>query len=555
MTVTNNAGASVTGGQLGIFAFGGGSSVFNAGTISGGTAAIQFGGSGNTLTLGPGSVISGSVFGTGSDTFQLGGTGAATFDVSQIGPAAQYQGFGTFNKIGSSVWTLIGTSTFVGPVNVNAGTLLVNGNMSSASITTVNAGGTLGGNGTVGNTSINGGTLAPGSPAGSAFGPLAVHGNLSFAAASIYMIQIWSMNAGLTNVSGTATLAGTVQVTSPTNSFRFNSPYTILTSAGLGGSQFNALTTPNGIAGSLVYSGDNVLLNLTSGLSRLPGLNINQHNVASALDAAFNAPGTQTGPIGAIFLGKIPQNLTQASGEIATGSQQTTFDAMTQFMGLMTDPFTAGRGFVGPSAPAFAEGDDAFDAYAATGRMRNGSERDAYGMTTKAAPSAPFEARWNIWAAGFGGSQTTDGNAALGSNTATSRIGGVAAGADYWLSPRTVAGFALAGGGTNFSIANGLGGGRSDLFQAGAFIRHTVGSAYIIAAAAYGWQDITTDRTVTISGLDQLRAEFNANAFSGRVEGGYRFVSPWMGGIGITPYAAGQFTTFDLPAYRYSCFL
>jgi outer membrane autotransporter protein len=49
--------------------------------------------------------------------------------------------------------------------------------------------------------------------------------------------------------------------------------------------------------------------------------------------------------------------------------------------------------------------------------------------------------------------------------------------------------------------------------------------------------------------MDQLRAEFNANTWSGRVEGGYRFVSPWMGGIGITPYAAGQFTTFDLPAY------
>ena len=51
---------------------------------------------------------------------------------------------------------------------------------------------------------------------------------------------------------------------------------------------------------------------------------------------------------------------------------------------------------------------------------------------------------------------------------------------------------------------------------------------------------------------DQLRAEFNANAFSGRVEGGYRFVAPWVGGIGITPYAAAQFTTFDLPAYAES---
>jgi uncharacterized protein with beta-barrel porin domain len=121
-------------------------------------------------------------------------------------------------------------------------------------------------------------------------------------------------------------------------------------------------------------------------------------------------------------------------------------------------------------------------------------------------------------------------------------------GADYRFSPFTLAGFALAGGGTNFNVANGLGSGRSDLFQAGAFIRHTVGPAYLSGALAYGWQDITTDRTLAIAGVDHLRAQFNANALSGRVEGGYRFVSPWVG-MGIAPYAAGQFTTFDLPAY------
>jgi uncharacterized protein with beta-barrel porin domain len=169
-------------------------------------------------------------------------------------------------------------------------------------------------------------------------------------------------------------------------------------------------------------------------------------------------------------------------------------------------------------------------------------------MFTKAAPAVSFEQRWSVWAAGYGGSQTTDGNAALGSNTATSRLAGTAVGADYRFSPFTIAGFALAGGGTSFSV-NNLGGGRSDLFQAGAFIRHTVGPAYLTAALAYGWQDITTDRTVTVAGIDRLRAQFNANAWSGRVEGGYRFVSPWVAGIGITPYAAGQFTTFDLPAY------
>jgi uncharacterized protein with beta-barrel porin domain len=154
-----------------------------------------------------------------------------------------------------------------------------------------------------------------------------------------------------------------------------------------------------------------------------------------------------------------------------------------------------------------------------------------------------------VWAAGFGGSQTTDGNAAAGSNNTASSIAGTAVGADYLFSPNTIAGFALAGGGTSFSVANNLGSGRSDLFQAGAYIRHWNGPAYVSATLAYGWQDITTNRTVTVAGFDQLRAQFNANAFSGRLEGGYRFVMPWTGGVGITPYAAGQFVTFDLPTY------
>jgi len=121
-------------------------------------------------------------------------------------------------------------------------------------------------------------------------------------------------------------------------------------------------------------------------------------------------------------------------------------------------------------------------------------------------------------------------------------------GADYRVSPHTVAGFALAGGGTSFGVT-GYGSGRSDLFQAAAYLHHTAGPAYLSAALAYGWQDITTDRTVTIAGVDRLRGAFKANAYSGRVEGGYRFVVPGTGDFGVTPYAAAQATTFDLPAY------
>jgi uncharacterized protein with beta-barrel porin domain len=221
---------------------------------------------------------------------------------------------------------------------------------------------------------------------------------------------------------------------------------------------------------------------------------------------------------------------------------------MNLFMSTMLDPSNRGTTSTpGSGANGYAAEGDA-SAYAADGRKRTAAERDAYAMFTKAPPQN-FEARWSVWAAGFGGSQTTDGNAAVGSNGSTSHIAGTAVGADYLFSPNTIAGFALAGGGTSYTVGNGLGSGRSDLFQAGVYARHTMGAAYIAGALAYGWQDITTNRTVTLAGIDQLRAEFNANAYSGRVEGGYRFVSPWIGGIGITPYGAAQFTTFDLPAY------
>jgi uncharacterized protein with beta-barrel porin domain len=531
--VVNNSG-SITGSTFGILAHAGGSSVFNADIISGGTAAIQFAGSGNTLTLAPGSAISGNVLGTGSDTFQLGGSGAATFNVSQLGPAAQYQGFGTFNKIDSSTWTLTGTSTFTGPVNVNGGTLSVNGDISSASSLTVNAGGTLGGNGIVGKTTINGGTLSP----GDSIGLLTVKDDLVFTATSTYLVEVSSSNADRSNVTGTATLGGATVNAVLLGGTLSNQRYTILNASSDVFGAFNPSVTTSlpDVTGNLTYDANDVYLNFA--LNFGSGLNVNQQNVANTLTNFFNT----TGSIPLAFASLTPAGLTQVSGETATGIQQTTFDAMNLFMGLLTDPFVAGRGdglTSGVSAPV---------GYASA--QNTGAARDAYAMLTKA-PVAAFEQRWSVWAAGFGGSQTTDGNAALGSNTATSSIYGTAVGADYRISPFTIAGFALAGGGTNFSIANG-GSGHSDLFQAGAFIRHTIGQAYITAALAYGWQDITTNRTVTVAGFDQLRAQFDANAFSGRLEGGYRFVAPWVGGVGITPYAAAQFTTFDLPAYAES---
>ena len=83
-----------------------------------------------------------------------------------------------------------------------------------------------------------------------------------------------------------------------------------------------------------------------------------------------------------------PGGLTQVSGEIATASQQTTFEAMNLFLGLLTDPFVAGRGEPVASstpAPQFADERDA-NAYASTGKPRSKDERDAYAAIARKAP-------------------------------------------------------------------------------------------------------------------------------------------------------------------------
>src|SRR6202012_5837443 len=149
------------------------------------------------------------------------------------------------------------------------------------------------------------------------------------------------------------------------------------------------------------------------------GLNLNQRNVGNAIVKSFNAVGTV--PI--VFGMLTPAGLTQASGELATATQQTTFKAMDLFMGLLTDPFMGrGNGVNGATSPAgYAEEGDA-SAYAAT------KKTDAFAMFTKA-PPATFQQRWSVWAAGYGGSQSTSGNAVVGSNDTSSSVFGTAVGA------------------------------------------------------------------------------------------------------------------------------
>ncbi len=528
----------------------------SAGTLSVGATA-NLGNVANDVIISNG----GTLAVTGTTTFANGRdfkiAGLSTIDIASAttttlqGIVGDGASAGTLVKAGGGILLLSGTNTYTGATNVDAGTLRAGsaGAFGASTVFSVLSGatldlngfnktfGTLSGDGTVtgANATISG-SFAPGN--GTPASSMAIVGNLAFQSGAQYLVQVNPSTASFATVTGTATLGGAAVTATFANGSYISKQYTILTATGGVSGTFGGVTNTNlpaGFSATLSYDANNAFLNLTMSSSG----NINQQNVSNALSNYFNTNGS----IPVVFTGLTPAGLTQISGETATGSQQTTFNAMTQFMGVMTDPFIGGRGDQG-SAPSGAIGYAEETLAFASKRNPN----DALAAIYTKAPAAPVvRPGWSVWAAGFGGSQTTDGNTALGSNNTTSNIYGTAVGADYRFSPSTIAGFSMAGGGTTFSVANG-GSGRSDLFQAGAFVRHTVGPAYISAALAYGWQNITTNRTVTVAGVDQLRANFDANTFAGRVEGGYRFVSPWMG-FGITPYAAAQFTTFSLPGY------
>ena len=552
-TITNRStGTTVfadnsTAGNATITTLSGGETLFfvaatggNAQFITNGSGVVDF--SGSTGPNGDGRISAGSIAGSGTYVIGAGNTlvvGSNNLSTEVSGVIADScgcgPGAGSLEKVGSGTLTLSGANVYTGTTTVNGGVLQVDGSIASSILTTVNAGGALTGVGTVGNTMIaNGGIFLPGN--GTPGTSMTVAGNLAFQSGALYLVSINSATSTLASVSGTATLGGSVGVSVAAGSV-LAKQYTILTAAGGRFGSFNGVDTPG--AGNLVanlsYDANNVYLNFALDYGAKSNLNVNQASVANTLVNFFNA----NGGINAAFAMLTPAGLTQASGESGTGSQQATFNAMNQFLGLLTDVFNTGRSGT-PGATPYADETNA-TAYAATGKRPS----DAFAAIQRKAPTPTFEQRWDVWAAGFGGSQTTDGNAALGSNTTSSSVYGTAVGLDYRFSPSTVAGFALAGGGTGFNV-NGLGWGRSDLFQAGAFVRHNAGPAYVTAALAYGWQDVTTNRIVTAAGVDQLRARFNANAVSGRIEGGYRQATQW---IGLTPYAALQATMFSLPSY------
>jgi uncharacterized protein with beta-barrel porin domain len=238
-------------------------------------------------------------------------------------------------------------------------------------------------------------------------------------------VQVNPTTASSTNVSGTASLAGTVEAFFAPGSYLTRS-YTILTATGGRTGTFDALATfglPAEFQASLSHPGNTAVLNLKAqlvpepptpipptpitvpGLPPLPeqpfapppNFTVNQDNVGHAIDNFFNNGGALPPAFVSLFNlngNNLTTALDQLSGEAATGAQKVAFQLTDQFLNLMLDPFVDGRSGVGGAGqPVRALG------FAPEYDNTPPEIALAYASVKKGprAPTPVYEPRWTEW--------------------------------------------------------------------------------------------------------------------------------------------------------------
>ena len=267
----------------------------------------------------------------------------------------------------------------------------------------------------------------------------------------------------------------------------------------------------------------------------------NAEAVADALDDFVSGGGVLPAGFAILALtltpGELAAALSQLSGEVATGVAPTGMQAMDSFLDLA---LSGGSGLAapGPTAPT-ADRPGEPGTVSTLGYGPLGATSDA-----------PFSSRhdgvrartWNAWGGAYGSRGEIDGDDSVGTHERTATDFGVAFGVDYYLDPDNKVGFALGAGGTSFDLGDDIGSGDSDTYHVAVHARSDFEAAYLLGALAYGFSDVTTERTVTVAGTDRFAASFGAHDVAGHLEAGYRI--GWL-----TPYAAVRGQAFMTPDY------
>ena len=182
-----------------------GTTTINAGTLNI-NSDVAFGDPSTSLTIGDGTLQAGASL-TLNRSISLIGAASVDTNTYNMTLSGVISGNGSLNIQGGGLLKLSGTNTYSGTTTVNEGTLSVNG--TTVSPIMVNGGATLKGIGTIQNnvTVADGASISP----GNSIGTLHVD-SLSLSSNSTTVIEISPTQSSLLQVTGTANLAGTLQI-------------------------------------------------------------------------------------------------------------------------------------------------------------------------------------------------------------------------------------------------------------------------------------------------------------------------------------------------------
>jgi outer membrane autotransporter protein len=483
-------------------------------TVAGSTGSLNIGAAAGLAPLVPGQLTAEKVaFGEGNGTLVLNHSGAGYLFTPRL------EGAGTITALSGTTSLISDSSGFTGYASIHHGaTLVVNGKLGG--MLEVSSGGRLAGSGMVGSTHVaGGGTIAP----GNSIGTLNVAGNITFAADSVYEVEVnpAGTDADLIHATGTATLdGGAVTHVGLGGTYQPFRTYEIVAADGGVAGTFAGVTSDFAFLDPLLsYDPNSVFLTLVRNEVSFCSVGLTPNQCATGDGVQSLGPGSQ---------------LNDALVVLDDETARTAFDQLS--------------GEIHASIRGAMLEDSRFVRDAATGRVRAAFDDVearplavlSYGEDRPASVVADRD-RLAVWAHAFGawGEFDGDGNAAaLERNTGGLLLGADALALDTWRIG-VLAGYSR----SSYDVDDRASSGESDNLHLGVYGGSRWGNVGVRLGAAYSWLDVDVNRSVAFAGFaDRLEAGYDAGTGQIFVETGYRIeTAP----ASFEPFAALAYVNVD----------
>ena len=291
-----------------------------SGLVQGGAGvSMNLSGGDDILTLRSGAQLVGVVEGgANTDTLRLYGSGT------------EDDNFNNFEalEMNGGDWALSGTSTF-GTLNVNNGILRNNGAITAN--VNIGANTIFGGTGTTTGNIINDGGIAP----GNSIGTQNIVGNFIQNSGGLLEIEFDSSSIDLLNITGAATLDGTVSFLELNGGVTDGTTYTFLQTTGGVTGNFSTILSPVFFDPTVNIVGNNINVTLNRIATTVGAQTNSQRNVGAAIDAVLASDPSSISAISAVMngftsLGEASDFLSSQSGIIQSTTISSIFNAIGQ---------------------------------------------------------------------------------------------------------------------------------------------------------------------------------------------------------------------------------